>query len=186
MNSAGLNRIIFCAPSAQSFSMWINAIRLAGWERSRCNEIYTGTLLGLREPKNGWLGFENGLTTAGSGKAAPVTPAAAKFEGWLKARLPGDTEWRRVWTVVTKGVSASSESIVSTKKTKRMSMLFGKKAPETPVIEDLPGEGTLATVAFYTSNKLAKKEQPLCILQHCESAFARGPAGSLLMPRCDL
>lgn len=137
--------------------MWINAIRLAGWERSRCNEIYTGTLLGLREPKAGWTGYETG----------PAGKPSGRLEGWLKARLPGDTEWRRVWTVVMKG-SSSGESIASTKKNKRMSIMgFGKKVVDAmPVIEDLPGGGALATIAFYTANKLSKREQPLCILQH--------------------
>jgi CCR4-NOT transcriptional complex subunit CAF120 len=164
MNSAGLNRIIFCAPSPAALSMWINAIRLAGWERSRCNEIYTGTLLGTKEPAGGWAGYENGLMSSGKGN---------KFEGWLKARLPGDTEWRRVWTVVLKGTD-SSESIVSVKKTNRMSLLsFGKKKETAVVIDDLPGGGALATVAFYSTNKLTKKEQPLCTLQHrsCSHLF---------------
>ena len=161
LNSAGLNRLLFCAPNAQSFVMWINAIRLAAWERSRCNEIYTGSLLGLREPKSGWQGFEAGL------------PAAkGKFEGWLKARLPGDTEWRRVWTVVTKGQTgdSSAASLASVKKSRRASiMAFVKKPVEVPVIEDLPGDGTLATVAFYTSNKVGKKDRPICIVQHRSS-----------------
>lgn len=136
--------------------MWINAIRLAGWERSRCNEIYTGSLLGLREPKStGWTGFEDGLASKG------------KFEGWLKARLPGDTEWRRVWTVILRG-AGSNESVMSvTKKNRRSSLLsgFGRKVAAEVVIDDLPGGGTLSTMAFYAT-KPAKKEQPFCIAQH--------------------
>lgn len=135
--------------------MWVNAIRLAGWERSRCNEIYTGTLFGLREPKQGWLGFDQGLPGAAKGK----------FEGWLKARLPGDTEWRRVWTVVTKGVAVDNASLASAKKARRSSILGFTKKVEN-IIEDLPGDGTLATIAFYTTNKLSKKERPICIVQH--------------------
>lgn len=156
LNSAGLNRLLFCAPSEQSLTMWINAIRLAGWERSRCNEIYTGSLLGLREPKPmGWAGFEDGLASKG------------KFEGWLKARLPGDTEWRRVWTVILRGAGSNESVMSATKKSRRSSMLsgFGRKAAAEVVIDDLPGGGTLSTIAFY-AGKPAKKEQPLCIAQH--------------------
>lgn len=150
--------------------MWINAIRLAGWERSRCNEIYTGSLLGLREPRTGWLGYEAGLPGAGKGR----------FEGWLKARLPGDTEWRRVWTVVSKALVAdsSSSSMASAKKSRRSSILsFGKKKEDAHVIEELPGEGTIATIAFYTTNKLSKKERPICIVQHRASTL---PAPAVL------
>jgi CCR4-NOT transcriptional complex subunit CAF120 len=136
--------------------MWINAIRLAGWERSRCNEIYTGSLIGLREPKpHGWLGYEGGLK-------------GGKFEGWLKARLPGDTEWRKVWTVLMKGTGAAPSKEMS-KKVKRTSLLsFGKKSVEVPTIDELPGEGAFSTLAFYAV-KPSKREQPLCIAQHRES-----------------
>lgn len=161
--------------------MWINAIRLAAWEKGRCNEIYTGALLGLRESKTGGWG-------GGSEKDA-------RLEGWLKARLPGDTEWRQVYTVVHKSnvpvLAPSSGSILSTtKKSRRSSLLnFGRKNHDksaseellgggptgaASMIEDLPGKGALATIAFYANKVPAggkgKKgvEQPLCIVQHCE------------------
>lgn len=147
--------------------MWINAIRLAGWERSRCNEIYTGTLLGLREPKpQGWLGYEGGLSNPG------VPGSKGKFEGWLKIRLPGDTEWRRIWTVVLRGSGAANAAGAkpeTTKKAKRSSLLsFGKKADVPAQVDDLPGDGAFSTIAFY-GEKPTKKEQPLCIAQHSES-----------------
>ena len=141
--------------------MWINAIRLAGWERSRCNEIYTGTLLGQREPPQGWLGYEGGLSGPGGAKG--------KFEGWLKIRLPGDTEWRRMWTVVLRGSGAGGPKVDTSKKAKRTSLLsFGKKADTPAVIDELPGDGNFSTIAFY-SEKPTKKEQPLCIAQHSRS-----------------
>lgn len=158
LNSAGLNRVLFCAPSLQSLTMWLNSIRLACWERSRCNEIYTGMLLGLREPKpHGWTGYDGGLSAAGGAKG--------KFEGWLKVRLPGDTEWRRLYTTVLRGTGAAGSQADMSKKQKRSSLLsFGKKA-ETPSIDGLPGDGAFSTVAFY-AEKPSKKEQPLCIAQH--------------------
>lgn len=170
--------------------MWINAIRLAGWERSRCQEIYTGSLLGLREPKPlGWVGYEAGYPTKG------------RFEGWLKVRLPGDTEWRRVWTVVLRGGSAGAAqqqqqqqppqpTPVEVKKAKRSSLLsFGKNKDKereaaaqaallaanggiggggggvTPAIEGAPGDGAFSTIAFYGSRPKGR-DQPICIAQH--------------------
>lgn len=191
LNSAGANRILFCAPSLQSLTvrlsfvaarghllisllqMWINAIRLSTWERSRCNEIWTGSLLGLREPKPlGWQGFDAGLPAAGGGKATP-----GRFEGWLKVRLPGDTEWRRVWAVLLRGSSVPTRSSIvggpaavqaEEKKSRRSSLLsFGGKKDkrEEVVIEDLPGEGAISTFAFF-DRKPGKKELPICIVQH--------------------
>lgn len=149
--------------------MWINAIRLAGWERSRCNEIYTGSLLGLREPKpHGWVGYDAGLSTAGGGASK------GKFEGWLKVRLPGDTEWRRIWTVVLRGMTAAQAAGTKPdqgKKAKRSSLLsFGKKESTPVAVEGLPGDGAHSTIAFY-GEKPTKKEQPLCIAQHSTPYF---------------
>ncbi|KAK4051814.1 hypothetical protein OIV83_002519 [Microbotryomycetes sp. JL201] len=178
LNSAGLNRVLFCAPTLQSLNMWINAIRLAVWERSRCNEIYTGTLLGTREPQpNGWVGYDAGLSSAAS---------KGKFEGWLKIRLPGDTEWRRLWTVVLKGSASGSQQPEQTKKNKRTSLLsFGKKTETPPSIEGLPGNGNFSTVAFY-ADKPTKKEQPLCIAQHLFYAAAIYPESEKLINRATL
>ncbi|KAM0788423.1 hypothetical protein ACM66B_001559 [Microbotryomycetes sp. NB124-2] len=178
LNSAGLNRVLFCAPTLQSLNMWINAIRLAVWERSRCNEIYTGTLLGTREPKpNGWVGYDAGLSSAAS---------KGKFEGWLKIRLPGDTEWRRLWTVVLRGSATGSQQPEQTKKNKRSSLLsFGKKQEAAPTIEGLPGNGNFSTVAFY-ADKPSKKEQPLCIAQHLFYAAAIYPESEKLINRATL
>lgn len=175
--------------------MWINCIRLAVWERSRCQEIYTGVLLGLKEPRisqqsqigrsegvGGWIGFDGGLNTSttsnggsGGGKGVINNTGGGKFEGWLKARLPGDTEWRKVYTVVTKGVApggSNTQSSTATKKSRRSSLLsFGRNSKnggnDAVLIDDLPGDGALATIAFY-AGKPVKKDQPLCIVQHCK------------------
>lgn len=152
LNSAGLNRTLFCTSTLESLTMWINAIRLAGWERSRCNEIYTGTLLGLREPRGGW----------------PAPDPAKKLEGWLKARLPGDTEWRRVWVVLIRGGPAGAAAAAAAKKPKRASILsFGRRQSiDVPLVDDLPGDGALTTLAFFEERLSGKRERPLCIAQH--------------------
>lgn len=159
--------------------MWINAIRLSVWERSRCNEIWTGSLLGLREPRPlGWQGFEAGLPASGNSKHVPAVPG--RVEGWIKARLPGDTEWRRVWAVVLRGANvptrsggpaAAASPPVEEKKSKRSSLLsFGSKKDKKEesavvAVEELPGEGAYSTIAFF-ERKLKKGDQPICIAQH--------------------
>lgn len=163
--------------------MWINAIRLSFWERSRCNEIWTGSLLGVREPRPlGWQGYDAGLPAAHSGGAGggdggrKASAASGRFEGWVKARLPGETEWRRVWAVVVRGSNVPSRASVlgggapapaEEKKSRRTSFLgFGKKDKgEEIAVEELPGGGAVSTLAFY-DRKPGKKEQPLCVAQH--------------------
>ena len=163
--------------------MWLNAIRLSIWERSRCNEIYTGTLIGLREPKPlGWQGYDAGLSTSPGGnlKTSTGTP---RFEGYLKARLPGDTEWRRVFVTILRGANVpsralalggSSASVQEEKKSRRSSLLpsFGKKKKEDEniVIEELPGDGQVSTIGFFAAgpgdSRPGKKDQPICVAQH--------------------
>lgn len=180
--------------------MWLNAIRLSIWERSRCNEIYTGSLIGLREPKPlGWQGYDAGLSAttgpaAHSSHPGPIknSNGTPKFEGYLKARLPGDTEWRRVFVSVLRGSNVPSRSNAlggstsnasvgdaDAKKSRRTSLLpsFGKKKTpkedEQLVIEDLPGDGQVSTIGFFAAPggtdpawRPGKKDQPICIAQH--------------------
>ncbi|BGP14418.1 hypothetical protein JCM10213v2_002366 [Rhodosporidiobolus nylandii] len=208
LNCAGLNRILFCAPTFQALTMWINAIRLSTWERSRCLEIYTGSLLGLREPRvqNGWPGYDAGLPVPG-GKGS------GRFEGWLNVRFPGDTDWRRVWTVVQRGTNVPTrQSLVGgpmpnpavaavqqeeDKRSRRSSLLsFGKKKDKhmsTPAasvngeplhIDGLPGDGAVSTVAFWERQPAGKKaEPPLCIAQHVFYAAAIFPETEALVDR---
>ncbi|GAA5858489.1 hypothetical protein JCM8547_007329 [Rhodosporidiobolus lusitaniae] len=198
LNSAGLNRILFCAPTLQSLTMWINAIRLSVWERSRCNEIYTGSLLGLREPRPaGWQGFEAGLPSPGK--------PPGRFEGWIKARLPGDTEWRRVWVVVQRGSAVPTRSSLvggstspsaqqDDKRNRRSSLLsFGKKNKqekhEDIVIDDVPGDGAVSTVAFWAHKPTGGKkgsEPPLCIAQHIFYVAAIFPEAEALIENSTL
>ncbi|KAM0753820.1 hypothetical protein T439DRAFT_164204 [Meredithblackwellia eburnea MCA 4105] len=193
LNSAGLNRILFCANSLDSLTMWINAIRLAVWERSRCNEIYTGSLLGLREPRGGWV----------------PPDANHRLEGWLKARLPGDTEWRRTYVVLLRGAghgaSASNGSTNSvggggggantlSKKQKRTSLLsFGKRrnsinVVEQPLVEGLPGDGAIPTLAFFDDKPTGAKGErgPLCIAQHLYYVSAVFPESEQLIDQSSL
>lgn len=98
MTHAGSNKALFCCPDERSLVSWMAAIRLAAWERSRLFEIYTGTLLAMRTPGPG---VQSPLAIPsshhnGGGKVR-------NMEGWLKVRLPGDTEWRRLWCQLSDG-----------------------------------------------------------------------------------
>ena len=45
LNTAGINLKLFACPSTQSLLSWTAALRLAAWEKSRLEEIYTAHLL---------------------------------------------------------------------------------------------------------------------------------------------
>ena len=45
LNTAGSNLYLFSCPSAEALVQWTAAIRLAAWEKSRLEEIYTAHLI---------------------------------------------------------------------------------------------------------------------------------------------
>lgn len=52
LNTAGENLIVFSCETPQSLVSWATAFRLASWEKSRIEEIYTGHLLRLSLVEN--------------------------------------------------------------------------------------------------------------------------------------
>jgi CCR4-NOT transcriptional complex subunit CAF120 len=61
LNTAGENLIVFSCPTPQSLVSWATALRLASWEKSRIEEIYTGHLLRLSLVENDQCKFQQGL-----------------------------------------------------------------------------------------------------------------------------
>lgn len=109
LNNAGRNKYVFSCTDQRTLTSWVTAIRLAAWERARLSEIYTGTLLATRPE---------------------ASHPKEKTEGWLMVRLPGDTEWTRVWSTIAEaepssgGGPPSSTQSKDGKRPKRTS-LFG-------------------------------------------------------------
>ena len=52
LNTAGSNLLLFSCPNAQSLVSWASALRLAAWEKSRLEEIYTAHLLRMSLSEN--------------------------------------------------------------------------------------------------------------------------------------
>lgn len=109
LNTAGSNRILLSCPSEESLARWVTGLRLAAWEKSRIEEVYTGHALrtfvntGSRSP------------VVASGERAtwnePESPLVkGKLEGWVKVRVMGGTEWKRLWLVLTKGSDPADKS----------------------------------------------------------------------------
>jgi CCR4-NOT transcriptional complex subunit CAF120 len=108
LNTAGSNRILLSCPSEYDRTLFVSALRLSAWEKSRLEEIYTGHL----------------LRTFVSGGRAPVVTGNANpnwnepdaslskgtMEGWVRVRVMGTIEWKRLWLVLRAPVSAAGSN----------------------------------------------------------------------------
>lgn len=82
LNTAGSNRLLFSCPTEGDIARWATGLRLAAWERARLEEIYTGHLI-----KSG-------------GKEPRMELQKGRMEGWVRVRVMGGTEWKRLWAVL--------------------------------------------------------------------------------------
>ncbi|KAJ2964885.1 hypothetical protein NQZ79_g314 [Umbelopsis isabellina] len=83
LSSAGSNRFFLQASNQPVMNRWVCAIRLACYEMTRLQEIYTRNF--LARPM--WADI--------------MEKQHGKVEGWVQARFGGATEWQRYWVVVT-------------------------------------------------------------------------------------
>ncbi|KAG0144671.1 hypothetical protein CROQUDRAFT_94819 [Cronartium quercuum f. sp. fusiforme G11] len=146
LNNAGRNKYVFSCSDRASLIAWVTAIRLAAWERSRLSEIYTGTFLATRPE---------------------ASYPKEKSEGWLMVRLPGDTEWTRVWCTITdadlSGVGQSGSISYKDPKRSRRTSLFNLSSFSTnrlstaaAVPSGIP-EGDHEPTLVFAAKKGAKK-----------------------------
>lgn len=103
--------MFFCVEGAvgrRLVQAWVNAIRLASWEKVRLEEIYTGAL--IRARLGAALPPGPGADPADLASAPPQPnveePSVksplikGKMEGWVKARFMGSTEWKKAWLII--------------------------------------------------------------------------------------
>ena len=143
------NSLLFCADNEADLRQWINAIRLAIWERQRLEVLYTATRLGIKEDQL-LTPIRSGLQMSHSG-AKP-----GRTEALLDIRLPGDTEWKRVYAVLTEPgnyrdavrKAASAASAASAQKDSQLQQqqqqqatLTGKKEKRKSFMSSLLGGG---------------------------------------------
>ncbi|CDW98656.1 hypothetical protein [Sporisorium scitamineum] len=174
---------------------WINAIRLASWEKVRLEEIYTGALIRARL---GAVGSPaNPTPDSAAVNAAEMSIKSplvkGKMEGWLKARFMGSTEWKKVWMVLTDHKPDESEFGAKKKFWKlgssasdRSSVLsingVSTAAPGAPGApsndgNDLPpppgSNGAPGVASFFESKK---DKKPFATLIYAAHAFAVYPS----------
>jgi CCR4-NOT transcriptional complex subunit CAF120 len=108
-------------------------------------------------------------------RTAPSTLVRGHREGWVRIRISGQTDWKRLWMVVTSGPTqeasggAPQPTSPDPPQHKRRISIFGRGNNRTqpPSAEPL--------VAFYLSPKPKDRKQPFLILRDVTQAFAVYP-----------
>jgi CCR4-NOT transcriptional complex subunit CAF120 len=106
-----------------------------------------------------------------------------QMEGWVRVRLAGQTDWKRLWMVVSRGqdhptTPTSDAHSVSSKK--RISIFFSRDNQPT---SSLPFK---SLIVLYSSSKLKDRKKPLLTMSDVTQAFAVYPERPELINRSTL
>ena len=194
VNSAGSNLLLFSCPSTAALISWAAALRLSAWEKSRLEEIYTAHLIRITL-NDGKLTSSDPQSTSSisihPGRDEPSPLIRGRMEGWVRLRVAGQTDWKRLWMVV---ASSSTEvpgsppqpehrpNSPNAPRKRRISSLFGSRdegsldiaSPASPVI------------SFYQSQKGKDRKKAMLSLQNMTQAFAVYPERPELINRSTL
>lgn len=138
LHNAVSNRILFAPEedkqsgqtTLDALKMWINCIRLCEWEIYKLNNIFTGTLVGLRDPQ---------------AQRSPLVKG--RLEDWVQVRIPGDAEWRKAYLVVSDGTAPA-------KSKRRLSSFMSLSSSQS---HNLNEHGQSGPSACFYANKRSKK-----------------------------
>ena len=131
-----------------------------------------------------WCNSRNETTF--TGRETHSTLQRGRMEGWVRIRVAGQTDWKRMWMVVSAAASPSEAPGPSyadagssnMARKKRMSSLFSREQ-----FEDLPPRPLLS---LYVSSKPKDKKKPLLTLRDVSQAFAVYPERPQLINRSTL
>ncbi|KAI0635974.1 hypothetical protein C8Q77DRAFT_1155712 [Trametes polyzona] len=179
LNTAGSNLYLFSCPSAEALMQWTAALRLSAWEKSRLEEIYTAHLIRI---------------TLNDGRSAPSSLVAGRLEGWVRIRIAGQTDWKRLWMVVSAGnhlghpdhgsISSTGhdrpESPTAPRK-RRMSHLFSRE--KSPTRSHLPSR---PMIQLFPSSRPKDRKKALLTMRSVSQAFAVYPERPELISRSTL
>lgn len=167
-----MNVISFSCPDEDALFSWVAALRLAVWEKARLEEIYTGHLLRMSLSDH----------ATGKWKEPFSTLVRGRLEGWVKVRVAGQTEWKRVWAVISaRGPSSVGEndgrpvSPTNTlqKQRNRMSSLFSSSArASSPPPSPVSGP---AMIALFPGTKPRDRKNPFLTVTDVTQAFSVYP-----------
>ncbi|KAK4683561.1 hypothetical protein P7C73_g6682, partial [Tremellales sp. Uapishka_1] len=144
LNTAGSNRLLFSCPSERDLARWSVGLRLAAWERAKLEEIYTGHLIksGGREPKNELV--------------------KGRLEGWVRVRVMGGVEWKRLWLVLSMPGKEDDVNKEDEKKGRRRSF-FGLGADKPAEVVQEPNTG-VTMASFYLEPRTPKNRTSVAVL----------------------
>ena len=120
-----------------------------------------------------------------TGKDARSTLVRGRMEGWVRIRVAGQTDWKRMWMVVSSAQPPSNDAGTPTTISsglppkKRMSNLFSREHSPEP----LP---TSPLLALYAGPRPKDKKHPLLTLKEMSQAFAVYPERPELISRSSL
>ncbi|RDB26418.1 hypothetical protein Hypma_006695 [Hypsizygus marmoreus] len=183
LNTAGSNLLLFSCPTTAALMSWAAALRLSAWEKSRLEEIYTAHLIRIT------------LNTPDS----PSTLVHGQMEGWVRIRIAGQTDWKRMWMVVAAGAEGGSAERAgqsglgigsvppppaagaAVPKKRRMSALFSRDHSSQHASGPL-----IPLISMYSSSKPKDKKKALLTMKNVTQAFAVYPERPELISRSTL
>lgn len=172
LNTAGSNLLLFSCPSPAALVSWAAALRLTAWEKSRLEEIYTAHLIRI---------------TLNDGRKAPSPLVGGRMEGWVRIRLAGQTDWKRLWMVLTAGTGGSGDkegverpASPSQSRKRRVSNIFSRDHDASKAPQAAP------LLALYASQKPKDRKRPLLSMRAVSQAFAVYPERPELISRSTL
>ncbi|WFD19178.1 hypothetical protein MCAP1_001401 [Malassezia caprae] len=154
---------------------WINAVRLASWERLRLDEIYTGALIRAR------LSAVKGFEASDVSEIMVRSPLTkGRYESWVRARFMGSTEWRHCWMVLQSHWSEDS----NLSGLRRFLRLGGAGDRSSRLLSDAspqmepptPPPGVLASPAVAQFYESKRSRQPFASLWHVQHVYALYPS----------
>ena len=174
LNTAGANALIFSCSSDRDLISWVTAFRLSYWEKSRLEEIYSAHLI---------------RTTLNDGKNIPSTLTNGRLEGWVRVRIAGQTDWKRLWMCLSAGsIMSATRSSTDVASTGSRSSLSGRNprhssyiTPKKHGISDLFSRDRSsvlperANISLYISPQGKVKREPFLTFDAVTQAFAVYP-----------
>ncbi|KAH8092648.1 hypothetical protein BXZ70DRAFT_450241 [Cristinia sonorae] len=179
VNTAGLNLLLFSCPSTQALISWVSALRLAAWEKSRLEEMYTAHLIRVM---------------LNDGRETRTPLVRGKMEGWVRIRIAGQTDWKLLWMVISAGVTVQESgspapsdnrpTSPSAPRKNRLSQLFSRD--HVPTQSTQAGVPSKAQIQVFASPKPKDKKKALLTMQDITQAFAVYPERPELISRSTL
>ena len=191
LNTAGSNLLLFSCPQTSALMSWAAALRLASWEKSRLEEIYTAHLIRITLVDGALTSFSGRrllilLFIANTGKDAKTPLARGQMEGWVRIRLAGQTNWRKLWMVISRGSDRPSSPASHVNRSaappkRRISNIFSREThPLSQPVSDKP------FIAFYASPKPRERRKLVLSISDVTQAFAVYPERPELINRSTL